>query len=337
MATKLLAYILAAVLAPALAIAAPITSLYVVGDSLSDQGNGFILTGGAFPPSPYDQRASNGSVAVEYLASALGVPLAPSEAGGSNYAVLGAATGPVAIPSLPPLTTENGAAIQYGQPALEGTGLLSQAGALLLSGPIADPNALFFVWGGANDLFINPSAATTASAISNLASVITSLYGGGGRQFLVPNLPDLSLTPSGLNLSPAQRAGLQALTIGFNVGLADALNGLAVLPGIDIELFDTFGLFNAILANPGAFGFSNTTMPCVTGNLQVGGVVCADPGSYLFWDSIHPTTAAHQVLGNAFAAAVAEPVPQPVPEPASIALLSLGLGLAAAARRRRAS
>ena len=45
---RLLAYILTAVLVPALALAAPITSLYVVGDSLSDQGNGFFLTGGRF-------------------------------------------------------------------------------------------------------------------------------------------------------------------------------------------------------------------------------------------------------------------------------------------------
>ena len=92
---RLLAYILAAVLAPALALAAPITSLVVVGDSLSDDGNGFILTGGTFPPPPYDQGGSNGPVAVEYLASALGLPLAPSAAGGTNYAVLGAATGAV--------------------------------------------------------------------------------------------------------------------------------------------------------------------------------------------------------------------------------------------------
>ena len=333
MATKLFACILAVVLAPGLATAAPITSLYAVGDSLSDQGNGFILTGGAFPPLPYDQRASNGPVAVEYLANALGVPLAPSEAGGTNYAVLGAATGSVGIPSSPPLTTENSAAILYGQPALEGTSLLSQTSEILLTGPIADPNALFFVWGGANDLFIDPSAATTASAVNKLALVISMLYGGGARQFLVPNLPDLSHTPYGLNLSPAERAGLQALTIGFNAGLAGALNGLSALPGIDIEQFDTFSLFNAILAAPDAFGFSNTTAPCIPGNLQVGGSICADPGSYLFWDSVHPTTAGHQVLGNAFAASVAEPVP----EPASIALLSLGIGLAVAARRRRAA
>ena len=189
------------------------------------------------------------------------------------------------------------------------------------------------MWGGANDLFINPSAATVGDAINNLAAVISLLYGNGARQFLVPNLPDLSLTPSGLSLSPAERAGLQALSIGFNAGLAGAVTGLSGLPGIDIEVFDTFGLFNAILANPAAFGFSTTSTPCVTGNLLDGGQVCADPNSYVFWDTVHPTTRAHQVLGNAFAAAVAEPVP----EPASLALLSLGIGLAVAARRRRAS
>ena len=246
--------------------------------------------------------------------------------------MLGAATGAVGIPALPPLTTENSAALLYGQAALEGTSLLTQTGVILGLGPV-DPGALFFVWGGANDLFINPSAATVGGAISNLATIINMLYGIGARQFLVPNLPDLSLTPSGLSLSPAERAGLQALSIGFNAGLAGALDGLSVLPGIDIELFDTFGLFNAILANPGAFGFSTTSTPCVTGNLQDGGSVCADPSSYVFWDSVHPTTAAHQVLGNAFAAAVAEPIP----EPASLALLGLGIGLAVAARRRRAS
>jgi len=102
MATKLFAYILAAVLAPGLANAGPITFLHVAGDSLSDQGNGFSLTGGAFPPLPYDQRATNGPVAVEYLANALGVPLDASAAGGTNHAVLGATTGPVEfLPCLP--------------------------------------------------------------------------------------------------------------------------------------------------------------------------------------------------------------------------------------------
>ena len=296
--------------APSVATPAPITTLYVVGDSLSDQGNAYLLTGGTFPPAPYAQRASNGPVAVERLANALGVTLTPSEAGGTNYAVLGATTGLVTIAGTsPPVQTENLAAVQYGQPALAGTSLQSQALALLGAGPLGDPSSsLFFVWGGANDFFLNPSPATAAAGVGNIVGVVTTLYGDGARHFLVPNLPDLSMTPSGLALTPAQRAGLQALTLGFNAGLRSALDSASMLPGITITQFDTFAFFNTMLADPSAFGFTNTTTPCLTGNLGTGGAVCGDPGAYVFWDSVHPTAAAHRALGDAFADAV---VPEP--------------------------
>ena len=301
---------LSLLLAPSVATPAPITTLYVVGDSLSDQGNAYLLTGGTFPPAPYAQRASNGPVAVERLANALGVTLAPSEAGGTNYSVLGAATGLVTIAGTsPPVQTENLAAVQYGQPALAGTSLQSQALALLGAGPMAEPStSLVFVWGGANDFFLNPSEATAAAGVSNIFGVVTTLYAGGARNFLVPNLPDLTMTPSGLALPPAQRAGLQALTLGFNTGLRSALDSASMFPGITITQFDTFAFFNTMLADPAAFGFTNTTTPCLTGNLGTGGAVCGDPSAYVFWDSVHPTTAAHHALGDAFAKAV---VPEP--------------------------
>ena len=51
-------------------VAAPITDLYVFGDSLSDTGNLFALTFGIEPPSPpyFDGRFSDGPVWVETLA-----------------------------------------------------------------------------------------------------------------------------------------------------------------------------------------------------------------------------------------------------------------------------
>ena len=310
-------------LLPAVASAAPITSLYVVGDSLSDSGNAFILTGG-FPPAPYAQRASNGPVAVERLAADLGVTLTPSAAGGTNYAVVGAATGPV-MATNPAEITDNWAAHVYGQTNLKGTGLLNQERKILQTGPIADPaGSLFVVWGGANNLALNPFSA--GDAIGNLATIVGELYQDGARRFLIPNLPDLSLTPSSQGLSPADRAALSFLTIGFDNALAAAVNSLRALPGIQITEFDTFAFLNGVIANPLAYGFTNTTQPCLQGITLTGGSVCADPNSYLFWDGVHPTAAGHALLGDAMAAAV--------PEPASAALLALGLSVAARLRRR---
>jgi phospholipase/lecithinase/hemolysin len=316
MAKRFIAFVFVALLTPALAVAGPITQLVVIGDSLSDQGNGFLLTGGVFPPPPYAQRASNGPVAVERLAERLGVPLSPAAAGGTNYAVVGALTG-----------TDNFAAAAYGQPALNNTGMVLQTLNYLATVPFIDPDALHFVWGGPNDFFVSPSPAAAATALNNLAFSISQLYGAGARRFLVPNMPDLSLTPSGRSLPPLQQAGLQQLVVGFNTGLEGVLAALGALPGIEITPFNTFGLLTDIAGNPGAYGFSNATDACLTGNLGMGGIVCGAPGEYVFWDSVHPTTAAHRVLGDAFAHAL--------PEPVSLSLFGIAAAAGILARRRR--
>ena len=76
---------------------------------------------------------------------------------------------------------------------------------LLLSlnpGPI-DPDALFFIWGGPNDLVINPDPAVAAAAAANIGMMIDTLYGAGARNFLVPNMADLGLTPGAARLGVA--------------------------------------------------------------------------------------------------------------------------------------
>ena len=55
------------------------------------------------------------------------------------------------------------------------------------------------------------------------------------------------------------------------------------------------------VANPAAFGFTNVTDSCLIGGPFIGGIPCATPEAHLFWDAIHPTTAAHAILAdNAF-------------------------------------
>jgi phospholipase/lecithinase/hemolysin len=59
-----------------------------------------------------------------------------------------------------------------------------------------------------------------------------------------------------------------------------------------------------IISDPTAYGFTDVTSPCF-----VGGTVCPTPSNHLFWDTLHPTTAAHSLLGRAMANAVPGPLP----------------------------
>jgi phospholipase/lecithinase/hemolysin len=288
---------------------ADFAKLYVFGDSLSDDGNVFARTGGLFPPSPpYAQHFSNGPVAVDQLASILGIGLTPSATGGTNYAVGGATTG-----------TDNYLPTEYPLlglgPALNNTGMQTQVATFTGAPPAFDPaKTLFVVWGGPNDFFLSATPDAAAQAVGNLTSEIVALERVGARNFLVPNMPDLSITPYGRSLMPDQQAGLQLLSLGFDSGLNQALAVLrAASPaGTDIVGFDTLSALNALVSNPSAYGLTNVTASCFNGTS-----VCADPDKYLFWDTVHPTAHVHDILGTEFAAAV--------PEPTTWYLLALGL------------
>ena len=138
----------ALVVVSATTASAAITSLTVFGDSLSDSGNSFIASGGAFPPAPYAMRFSNGPVYAEQLASHLGLDASASLGGGSNFAygVARSATNPM-----------------FG----DAGSLLGQIGAFgTATGGSADPTGLHLLWIGGNDLRDaletgSPAAATT--------------------------------------------------------------------------------------------------------------------------------------------------------------------------------
>lgn len=319
-----------------------LSKLFVFGDSLSDGGNSGLVsqaaTGGTFPPPPYYKgQYSNGPVAVEYLWNSYNpgdTSFKPSEAGGTNYAIGGATTGLASYNSVNPN-------VPLGlRPAYENLGNSWQLKAFAAQAPVFDPaTSLFVIWLFPNDLFyyqktagMTPGTAVPgsprppigdvgtliANGIANISESIGVLAAAGAQHFLVPNLVDLAKTPDGQG-----DLALTALAQAFNLNLALALTTLdGLLTSAEIVQFDTYGALNRIVADPGAYGFTNASTPCLDAQA---GTVCANPDQYVFWDGSHPTTRTYSILGAEFRAAV--------PEPETILLVTISLlGLVVARR-----
>ena len=213
---------LALLFAPAID-AAPISGLYIFGDSLSDPGNSAIdfrstavppfkvtqqsdITSNAFIPTfPYANslQYSNGNVWAYQFATMLGLPwqvAGPVRGGGigANYAFANAATGPLNNSSSPPT-------------------LLTQTGNFItsLGAAQAPGDALYVIAGGGN----------------NARTALSPIAGGPAASFLGTTL-----------------------TTSMNDAMALRLAG-----EVDVKTFDLFGLITSITANPGAYGLTNAT------------------------------------------------------------------------------
>ena len=302
----------ALVLAGANVWATAFTGLYSFGDSLSDSGSSassvmsiynFLGSCDPYHPCPpyYAGRYSNGPVAVEQLANSV-LPGGATPVNFFNFAVSGSTTGLGNY-------GDGGSATTPGTPGLPG--MYQQVGSYLTSsGGTADPNALYFVWGGANDFLTLDSPLAAAQ---NIATYVGALATAGATHILVPNLPDLGYTP--FVRSVGLEAEGHAFSTSFNAMLAIQLGTLdALFPAADIVQFDTFSFLNDVVLNPTRYGLANSQDACLPSLLDA---PCANPDSYVFWDVFHPTTAADAVIASAFA--------RSVPEPGTIALLAAGL------------
>lgn len=320
-----------------------LSDLFVFGDSLSDSGNSGVVSGGTFPPPPYyNNQFSNGPVAVQQLWNSFNpgnTDFRASLLGGTNYAIGGATSGVSNYISVRP---DLPVALRAQYNNLGNAWQLQTFSNQLSGGRTFDAaSSLFAVWLFPNDVYYwsqtggmlpgtaaggagspGNASALIANGVNNILYTVQTLAASGATHFLVPNMPDLGATPSG-----GGDPSLTALSVAFNSNLATGLTALDnALPSADIVQFDTFAFFDKVIANPGAYGFTNATDACVA-NLANG--LC-DPSTWLFWDGVHPTTAADALLAQQFHAAV-------VPEPGTYVLMALGLlGIGVAARRQQA-
>jgi phospholipase/lecithinase/hemolysin len=299
------------------------SSLYVFGDSLSDSGNNAIvlapnvtpvpIPGNAFIPTfPYASgRYTNGRVWAQILASSLGLSADPSLLGGTDYAFGGAVTGPLA--AVPPS--------------------VGAQTALFLNehGNRAPSDALYLVEGGGEDILHalggiagcggSPlcidgiTRSTVAAFAANSGNIVAGLQHAGAREIIVWDVPDVGTAPA---LRAAGTSSLAtAMASSMNRALASTIGGN---PAVD--LFDAFGLLDEVIADPSTFGLSNVTDACAQS-------VDCDPSQYLFWDGIHPTSAAEAIISDAIGSLITN-----VPEPPALSLLGLALGALLFARRR---
>lgn len=320
---KLVAF--ASLLVASFAANANYSNVYVFGDSLSDNGNLIQLD----PTVP--ERFTNGPVAVEIVAGALGVALTPSShltslpPFGNNYAIAGAK-----------------AVDEDGDESTPDINLPTQVNAFLQAHAGAAPaDALYIVLIGGNDIraarelraqgILAPTAEESEAAriaaresiraaVESQQTQIEKLIAAGAQHILVANAPDIGAIPE-TDLVAMQIGSLASdngqarkaarlpkvatkLSAKYNRILARKVARTSHQTGVEIKEFDLFAFLGEQIDAAEDFGYTNTDDACIYIFSQ-GGVVnpeCADfpvADGFLFWDEIHPTTKAHQNAGAA--------------------------------------
>ncbi|MGC0151562.1 autotransporter outer membrane beta-barrel domain-containing protein [Chromobacterium vaccinii] len=368
------------------AVANAYSNFYFFGDSLSDigafGGQGGLPVGAHWT---YQNKPNWTSVLTGHYgqSSVANNPSNPQNTSstGNNYAQGGAvAQSYQSITQFPGTTGASGSVEQFGpdgQTAI--LELPTQVQNYLAStGGKANPNAVYSVWIGGNDLsaaagtLSSDTSGTTATKLlatsaATASQLIGALQGAGAKTIIVPNVPNLASAPAalyqtvqGVATAVGQGAGLSGANLAAYVNNAVGAAWTAVSSGnatqanqatviaqalaaantamgapdsvttltarynttlaalqqltsgynslVDLSL-QTSGqqhgvvraniaqLMTEISANPGKYGFTNT----IGSICAADAITCSQSAynqNYVFTDGLHPTPAAHQIIGD---------------------------------------
>lgn len=309
-----------------------IDQLVVFGDSLSDNGNAAAAlasvgqtlgnyAANALTDGPQTRPATTGPYGlwIDQFAPLLHVtvpqpfvvntPLGPSSGvltanpSATNFAVASALAGN--NPNFSPTNYLNPANAQV-------PGTTNQV-ALYLSfhGQQASSENLYVFWAGANNIlnslgdvssFVDfPGVAINAA--DAIAANIATLANAGAKYFMWLNLPPLGQIPyvsdnSNRLVRDLGKPAADSAALIFNNELALDAAALTRKYGIKIFVVNTNSLFNMIVGNPGKYGFVNVKDAGWCGTDGVTTCASDNPNGFLFWDELHPTTAANKVLAQ---------------------------------------
>jgi phospholipase/lecithinase/hemolysin len=300
------------------------SNVYVFGDSLSDNGNLRALA----PEQTYGDRFSNGPVAVEIVAGALGHVLTPSYhlvggTTGNNFAIAGAK-----------------AIDEDGNEATPDINLPTQVNAFLaINGGVAPSDALYIMLIGGNDIraareirsatvfaatpeerqAIRKAANESLNvAVASEQAQLLKLIAAGAQNIIVSNAPDIGAIPetdliaAGLLANAQTKSQIRKanrfadvttkLSTKYNRKLARKLARTEHQTGVDLIEYDLFSFLSDQVDNAEDYGYTNTDDACAY-FLSAGGALNPECDGYatatgfLFFDEIHPTTKAHQAAG----------------------------------------
>jgi phospholipase/lecithinase/hemolysin len=260
------------------------STLVVFGDSLSDNGNLFALTGFPQPPA-WEGRSSNGPVYAEQLAKLLHMNL-------DDRAFAGAEASDASPPVIVNPAT--------GQPLP--INLSTQIAGYLadLDGHRAPEDTTALINIGSNDYsgFLTSTlpktpaeiAAFVGAVVGSIEQAIDQLTSAGVEHIILFTLPDFATTPSAQAAGPQVAAFLHQLDLINNAALEQMASAHP-----NVQVVDVFQLSEAAAADPTAFGFSANPGFEWVQQLAAGTHQFA-PNEVAFFDGEHPTEAAHSVL-----------------------------------------
>ena len=306
--------------------------LVVFGDSLSDNGNAAAAlasvgktlgnySANAFTDGPQTVPATSGpdGLWIDHFAALVGVPdpqpfvintpMGPSggilsaNPSATNFAVASALAGNNS--SFSPTNYLNPA-----NPQVPGT--TNQVELFLsFNGQSASPENLYVFWAGANNIFQSLDSvssfvkfpALAKDAADAVAANIATLAQAGAKRFLWLNLPPLGSVPyihdnSDIFIRELGKAAGDSAALIFNDELAADIASLEKKYGIEIIVVNTNSLFNAIVANSSKYGFTDVKDAGWCGTDGLATCTSHNPDLFLFWDELHPSTAAHLLLAQ---------------------------------------
>ena len=174
---------------------------------------------------------------------------------------------------------------------------------------------LIVEWSGANDLITvndEPTRESVDKAIAARMDNLEKLIASGYENFVMMNMPDLSLAPRYQRKDENAQANAKDCSDYFN---AQLLEKCALMkqkyPDTYVDVFDVCGLLRKVHETPAQYGFDKDKLaiPFVeteefkkaqTDPLDKAKMISPSTG-YMFWDDVHPTADMHAWLAVKFA------------------------------------